>query len=502
MNDLKNKRILIFQQRAWGINIGHFLAKKLQAEGCKLAALTLKRTTHDFILNQKEVKYDLIINNDEVMSRPKDYLQGDNYSLKEICNALDVDSIWPIVNTLRNHVKCYKDKYYYGFKQNVPDEEIVDYVMAVYKYIKVFFDKFNPEVIITPNFVSLPHIMFYLFAAKRGIKMIGVTDSKVKGYYIFSNSYQDDRGAFYDRVDVLNNNSEETVNRDKAKRYIKEFRENFKKPDYSEETNAKKSVKKIIRHELSPFYHILRWYLKKPINVLESTGITIDYRPPRIILRDHYCQKQYKKFMDNFSYYPFEKVKKFIYFPLQFQPEASMDVAAPYFGNQIETARLVAMSMPDDYVLAVKEHPAMVGLRPPSYIEKIARTVNVKLIDYRISSEDVLKRADLVISPNSTTLAEAAFLNKPAIQLGDLGTTLKLPNVFRHTQTTTLPAKIKEVLKVDLRTEEYERRLENYVAAVYDTGFDFKYLTIWEKGRGDNMENLWAIYRREIESGL
>lgn len=332
--------------------------------------------------------------------------------------------------------------------------------------------------------------------------MIAVTDSKVKGYYIFSNSYQDNKGIFYDRVDALNNNSEETVSRDKAKRYIKEFRETFKKPDYLEETNAKKSIKQIIRHELSPFYHISRWYTKKPINVLESTGITVDYRPPRIILRDHYCQKRYKKFMDNFRYYPFEKVKKFVYFPLQFQPEASMDVAAPYFGNQIETARLVAMSMPDDYVLVVKEHPAMVGLRPPSYIEKIARTVNVKLIDYRISSEDVLKMADLVISPSGTTIAEAAFLNKPAIQLGDLGTTLKLPNVFKHTQTTTLPAKIKEVLKVDLKTEEYERRLENFVASVYDTGFDLKYLTIWEGGGKDNLENLWAIYKREIENGL
>ncbi|MFA4833320.1 MAG: hypothetical protein WC619_00555 [Patescibacteria group bacterium] len=501
MSDLKGKRVLIFQQRAWGINIGHFLAKKLQAEGCRLAALTLKRTTHDFILNQKEVKYDLIVNNDEIMSRPRDYLRGDTYSLEEICKTLGVDTIWPIVMTLRNHVRSYKDKYYYGFKQNVPDEEIIDFVMAVYKYINEIFDKFNPEIIITPVFVSLPHIMFNLFAAMRGIKMIAITDSKVRGYYIFSNSYQGDKGDFYDRVDALNNNSEETVNRDKAKRYIKEFRETFKKPDYFKEINAKKSIKQIIRHELSPFYHILRWYIKKPINVLESTGITVDYRPPRIILRDHYCQKRYKKFMDNFSYYPFEKIKKFVYFPLQFQPEASLELAAPYFSNQIETARLVAMSMPDDYVLVVKEHPAMVGLRSPSYIEKIARTVNVKLIDYRISSEDVLKKADLIISPNSTTLAEAAFLKKPAIQLGDLGTTLKLPNVFKHNQTTTLPAKIKEVLKVDLKTEEYERRLENFVAAVYDTGFDFNYIKAWEEG-GEAMEPLWQIYKKEIEKRL
>jgi len=54
---------------------------------------------------------------------------------------------------------------------------------------------------------------------------------------------------------------------------------------------------------------------------------------------------------------------------LQFQPEASIDVMAPFFSNQIETARQIAMSMPDDYVLVTKEHPAMVELRPPSYLE-------------------------------------------------------------------------------------------------------------------------------------
>ncbi|MCG2701350.1 MAG: hypothetical protein V1825_03480 [Candidatus Falkowbacteria bacterium] len=501
MNELKNKRILIFQQRGWGKGIGRFLAKKLYAEGCELAALTFKRTTHELIVNQPDLKYELIINNDEVMSRPKDYLAGDEFLLEEICERLGVDSIWPMVSTLRNHVRSYKDKYYYGFKQNVPDDEIIDFIMAVYKYMNVFFDKFNPDVIIAPNFVALPHIMFNLFAQKRGVPMIAVTDSKIKGYFIFTQSYKDDRGAFYERVDSLNEEKEETNNRERAKKYIKEFRQEFKKPDSASAPEKKISLKKKIRQELSPYVQCARWYIRKPINVLESTGITLDYRPPKIMLRDHYCQKIYKRFMNNYDYYPFDKIKKFIYFPLQFQPEATIDVVAPYFSNQIETARQIAMSLPDDYTLVVKEHPAMVGLRPPSYIEKIARTVNIKLIDYRIPSEKVLKKADLIISPNSTTLAEAAFYNKPAIQLGYLGTTKKLPNVFIHTDMTTISSKIKDILSLNLKNEKYEKELENYTAAVYDTGFDYEYIKAWERG-GEDMEPLWQIYKKEIKRVL
>lgn len=507
MSDLKNKRILIFQQRMWGISIGHFLAKKLQEEGCKLAALTFKKTTNDFTVNQKEVKYEYIVSNDDIMAKPKEYLEGDTFSLKEICETLGIDTIWPIISTLRNHVRSYKDKYYYGFKQNVPDEEIIDYVIAVFKYIKYFFDNFNPDIIVAFNFVTLPHIMFNLYAKKRGVKIFGLTDSKIKGYHIFSYNYHNNEGDFWNRIDGLNGGDIETESREKAKNYIKDFRENFKKPSsfdlFEKEADKKISLLKKLKKELFPYKQILYWYLKgRSKNYLKNIGITIDYKPPKIILRDYYCHKKYKKFMEKFSYYPFDKVGKYIYFPLQIQPEATMDVMAPYFNNQIETARQVAMSLPDDYTLVIKEHPAMVGLRPSSYIKKVTRTPNVKFIDYRISSEEVLKKCAMVVSPNSTTIAEAAFLNKPAIQLGDLGTTLKLPNVFKHTDMTILTAKIKDVLRMNLNNNNYERRLENYVAAALDTGFNINYSDIWSKGKTDDLEKLWGVYRREIKKNL
>ena len=504
--DLQGKKILIFQQRKWAKNIGHFLARKLQAEGCELAALTLKRTTHSNTTTQQEVKYSLIINNDEIMSDPKSYLQNDDFSLEEICSELGVDTIWPIVMSLRNHVRSYQDKYYYGYKQNVSDEDIVCYVKALYKCILKIFNDFKPDLIIAPNFVSLPHIMFNLYAGKHGVKMLGITDSKVRGYNIFVTDYKSSTGAFYDRVDELNrNNILHSLSSGKARQYIIDSRKKLKIPDYFEKFVSEKekgtNFWQRIKKELAPYYHIYCWYFQKNtrMNFLKSTGVTIDYRPPKIILRDHYSRKKYQKFMDNFKYYPFDKLNKFVYFPLQFQPEASIDVMAPFFSNQIEVARLVAMSLPNGYVLAVKEHPAMIGLRTPSYIEKIDRTPNVKLIDYRISSEKVLERADLIISPNSTSLAEAAFLRKPAIQLGDLGTTLKLPNVFKHSDMTTLTKKIKEVLEFNLHTKEYENKLENFVAAVFDTGFNVNYMSIWEKGDKEKIENIWQAYKRELE---
>ena len=69
-NNLQGKRILIFQQRNWAKSIGHFLAEQLHAQGCQLAAWTMKPTTHQFIIEQKTVPYQLVINDDEVLNDP------------------------------------------------------------------------------------------------------------------------------------------------------------------------------------------------------------------------------------------------------------------------------------------------------------------------------------------------------------------------------------------------------------------------------------------------
>lgn len=335
--------------------------------------------------------------------------------------------------------------------------------------------------------------MLSLYAKKHGVQMIGVTDTKIRDWFMFGHDHQDSKGPVFDRLADLNNNNTESHNRENAKKYIHEFRENFKMPAYATQ-KPKLSLYKRLRHELSPYRDIWYWYTKPNINKLKSTGITLDCRPPYYILRDFYAEKYYRFTTEHLKYHPLEYIGKFAYFPLQFQPEATIDVIAPYFNNQIEAARLVAMSLPDDYTLVVKEHPAMVGLRRPSYLKKLIRTPNVKLVDFRIPSDAMIKKADIIISPSGTTIAEAAFYNKPAIQLGDLGTTQCFPNVLKHTDLTTLSAAIKKHLSADMHSDIYERRLENYVAAVFDAGFKYNYAKTWEEGdvRIDTLMDLFV----------
>ncbi len=436
-------------------------------------------------------------NHDEVRARPEEYLGADHYTLAEICQELGVDSVWPFVQSLRNHAKSYAEKYYYSFNQNISDDDIISYIQATHKSLVKILNTFKPDIILSPNFVTLPHIMCNHYARKRGIPMLSITGSKVSGVYLFTYQYQDADTPFLTHLRALENGTAGTKNREKAQRYIKGFRERFIEP-VSLEAPRHTTVVKRVRRAFSPFYHILRWYLYAPKTDPEGVGVTVDWRPPRVILRDHFAHGWYRRAADGFPYYPLEKIGKCGYFPLQFQPEETIDVVAPRFNNQIETARQVAMSMPGDYTLMVKDHPAMLGRRSPSYLEKVARTPNVKLVDYRIPSQVMLEKADIVISPSSTTLGESAFFNKPAIQLSDLGTTRALPNVMHHSDLTTLSSAIRAMLASNFHTSEYERRLEDYVAATYDVGLEVDYIAIWAGQRPDLLPQLWEAYKKEI----
>ncbi len=365
-------------------------------------------------------------------------------------------------------------------------------VKAVYAALKRLLDAFEPDVVLTPNFASMIQDVARLLALRRGVKMVGVFYTKISGRFAFTYSPHVADGPFIERVDALNAGAL-SPHEAEARAYVEGFCEAFLAP---KPAAARPPLRRRLLAEAMPYLLIGRYYQKKLLGKEErraNLGITLDHRPPRIVLRDHYQHKRNRRRALRYPYTPLEGLGPYAYFPLQFQPEAQIDVISPYFSNQIEVARLAAQALPGDLVLAVKEHPSMVGRRGRSYYDKLARSPNVKLIDCRVPSGQVIRGARLVLSPSSTTISEAAFFRVPAIQFGDMGITLKLPNVVKHTDMTTLSARVREALACDLHGEDYDRRLRNYVAAAYDVGFELPYVRMWERG-GDEAE-LEALWR-------
>ena len=495
---MHGKRILIIQQRNWGVNIGHFLAKKLAKEGCVLAAVTYKKSAHEFHATQKDVHYEILINNDEVFENPTRYVEGNPASLEAINQELGIESIWPLVAGSREITRSYAEKFYYNGRQQMSDEDIVRYVQGAYAYVRKIFDEFKPDAVIAPLLAEPSHLLISYMARMRGIKTLCAVDSRVNGVWILSESPYEDEGAFHERVDALNAGAS-SENTQRAEKYIAEFRKKLKIQDYLVRRWKTQPFFKRVRMELAPLRRIWEWYTRPHTDCIATLGPSLDCRPPRIILRDYFTKKLWSRTARSFSYYPQESVGRYVYYPLQVEPEVTLDVFALYFKNQRELARIIALSLPADYTLVVKDHPDMLGFRPPEYLKDLAGTPNIKLIDYRIPSETVLKGASLVIAPNSTAMVEAAMHHIPVIQFGEEGIILKLPNVLKHTDPSTLSACIKERLRINLKTPEYERRLKNFVAAAYDTGFELDYISAWEDAKEDEREKIWDMYRAGLD---
>ena len=492
---VSSSKILILQQRNWGLRIGHDLAVRFHADGFRLGAVTFKKQTDAFVRAQKAVPYELVISHDAIQEDQLGYAESELPSLAEVCDGLGLETVWLTVQSLRNHIRSYRDRYYYGYKQNVSDDVIVRYVRAAYQACNQVFDDFGPDVIVTPNFVSLFHVFLSLTARRRGVPMIGVTDSKVRRRLVFTHSHLDDQGPFIDRISELNAGAA-SAQAGTAEEYLAQNRVRLKAQGWGPPPKRPpflRSLRMLARH--------LRASVRQP-NRLERLPGLVDARSPRIVVRDFFAHAANARTAERFPYVDLASVGDFVYMPLAYQPESSIDLQAARFNNQIETARQVAMSLPDQLTLVVKDHPAMYGLRPPSYLEKVARTPNVKLVDFRLSTEAVLDRAHMVIAPVGTTFIEAALLRIPAVQLGDLGTTLMLPNVVRHTDLSTLPGRIKDSLTMDCRSNDYDRRLRNFVAAAFDVGFDHNYMEGWQATGTADRAALYDLFKAEVVRAL
>jgi Capsule polysaccharide biosynthesis protein len=109
---------------------------------------------------------------------------------------------------------------------------------------------------------------------------------------------------------------------------------------------------------------------------------------------------------------------KFIYYPLQYSPESSINTPAPYFLDQSRAIDAIRFAMPSDYVLVVKEHPACILIRNGAFVKSLKKTAGVMVAQYQLPSIELTKRAAITISVTGTATLEALIMGKPSIALG------------------------------------------------------------------------------------
>lgn len=136
--------------------------------------------------------------------------------------------------------------------------------------------------------------------------------------------------------------------------------------------------------------------------------------------QNHFKIKKRKQFLDTESIKLVED-EKFVYYPLQSEPEAKILTESPYYSNQIALIENIAKSIPIDSILYVKEHPVQKTKlwRPIEDYKKILALPNVKLVHPSVDSQELISKSQGVIVINGSVGFEALFHKKPVILLGD-----------------------------------------------------------------------------------
>ena len=495
---MSGKNILIFQQRQWGFTIGASLAKKFQEEQNHLFAITMKNTAFEYVTTQKDVKYEKIFNYDDIIYTPLSYEVPKDLTLETICKGLGIATVWPLVSCVRKLTKNYGEKFYYSFRKRASDEYIIAYIKSVYTFLKDILINNKIDLVIMPVHASFVHVVANLLCKQNNIKIVSVTDSKVEGVFLFANDTFFREGEFFNVLE-----REQHFHLEKVEQHLKKEKKKNEK-EFIKLKREYSSVGDFFLKEMKFFYSLILLLKKFAFNytkAVNTLGPDIDFPTPYTMVRDHFVYKYQRwKTRKYTGYSEFNDNKKYVYFPLQFQPEAQIDLFSPYFNNQIETARLVAQSLPGSLCLVVKEHPAMIGYRGVSYYEKLLGLPNVKLIRPDYNGHYLISKAEMIIAPVSTTIFEGAVFNKPVIQLGNYGLTEKLPDVHVHTDLTSLPQKILDVLEKGFDTKSHESHLKKWIGAVYETGFELDYTKLWydQDSRQELFDEYWEHLKKEV----
>lgn len=160
--------------------------------------------------------------------------------------------------------------------------------------------------------------------------------------------------------------------------------------------------------------------------------------------------------------------KKFIFFPLQYTPESSINIPNPFFVDQLRLIDLIRYNMPKEYLLVVKENPAMIGRRNIFFYKKLSRKSGVRLVDAKLSTIKIIKQTSLVVSVSGTASLEAFIFKRPSMVFGKTFFA-KFINIYGIDYN-----KLSETINKYLNRNIKEEEVIKYLTLVYRNSFEFK----------------------------
>lgn len=409
--------------------------------------VTHKEHYENFILDKPNFEVDFSVLKEWEIYDDADSHKIDYESLNRFESEAGDPNLWTPIVTDRRLNYGEKVTYFQDYKPFFSREKILKIIDVSRVRITNLFDLVKPDSVFTLYTNTFGDCLGHMVAKSRGIKSYDLRLARLKNYVMLVDGVNEppphisekyDSKEFSEQdLEMAEEYISQVVNENAMYEGVVPSKSIIDKSDISSSFKTHKG-------KYFSFFHdsITKNYSKDPQNPNSMKKyLHQNFLNPRNSANIE------KKLKDNFVDLEFVKNQSCALYPLHTEPELVLSQFARPYLNQIEVIRNISMSLPLTKVLLVKEHPLMVGRRTLGYYEKLLEIPNVKLVEFNLSSENVLPHVDIVIVIRGAIGLEAAIKKIPVISLGKSMFQILPKNMFRYCNSLySLPGDVKDML--------------------------------------------------------
>ena len=468
--------------------IGHAMALALKSRYgvTDFCGYVVYRSTRNFLTSQTDIPYTHLLLNEEVHERYKsekldfDYLRAlqDEYGIPNLSPYIDIDRIVRYNQFVREYPYDTPPYTY---------EEMLRQLQVKAKAVLKFFNEEKPDVIISSVIGDTITMLLHTIAKKRGVPFLLIQECKVGENYTMTEAFGDLSFTQETFKKLQNGTLLLSEERERAKRFLDNFRKKPEPHSFIETPSTKPINRKRQFRFLLPLSFITSfiWAVRMCFDYLRNPHKEdYDLIRPQYYFIDHIKRKLRVLYgFDDLYDTPGEN-EKYAFYPLQYEPEMTLLLFAPFYTDQLWVIKQVAKSLPVDHLLYVKEHPSMFGYRTRRYYKELKKIPNVRLISPSVTGFDLMRKSKLVVTISGTGGWEALAFEKPVIIFSEIfyGS---LPMVRRCRSIEDLPNIVKEHLATFKHDEE---ALINMTTALYAESAELPLVQIWVLDGSSNFE--------------
>ena len=315
-----------------------------------------------------------------------------------------------------------------------------------------------------------------LIANKRQIKFLTIRHSRVGDRVFISDSFHDPDNSF-------KSYHSKSKFSDESENFARSFINNFKNKKNLYEGIAKPKIGPIqsgVKYRKFLNFNFLKNCLSRSFSYFKNAYLKMDSMTINPI-KSFFYLKYVNKFLAFWvkinlgkDYKKTEKVirEDFIFFPLHAEPEVSIMLFGRPFHNQIEIIRTIAMSMPINFKLIVKEHPYIVGKRKLSFYKKILNIPGVYICDPVKRADELIRKSKLIAIISGSSGIEAVLYNKPVLTFGSSIINILPKHLVRKVSLSY--ELTKDINRILMNFRKDEEAIKKLLKTIFDQSFSLR----------------------------